>query len=177
MRLTQHLTVLYPNEQQLSASSVETRRAPSRHCSDSRANGHTTTAVQDVSTPPTSKPSPHLPAAPHTSSTFRRGKGSSTLVHPVSPSPGGFHTTFSATPPPPILLLTSPSTPLPSLYKSSSQAVLIRVQLTLDCDPPNTSRRFALGASNGCLVGGNPTCSVPALKGCEGLWSYDYCHT
>ena len=30
------------------------------------------------------------------------------------------------------------------------------------CDSPNTSRRFALGASNVCLVGENPTCSVPA---------------
>ena len=31
------------------------------------------------------------------------------------------------------------------------------------CDSPNTSRRFALGASNVCLVRENPTCSVPAL--------------
>ena len=29
------------------------------------------------------------------------------------------------------------------------------------CDSPNISRRFALGASNVCLVGDNPTCSVP----------------
>ena len=34
--------------------------------------------------------------------------------------------------------------------------------------------RFALGASDVCLVGEMPTCSVPALLGCEGLWSYDY---
>ena len=34
--------------------------------------------------------------------------------------------------------------------------------------------RFALGASNAFLVGENPTCSVPALWGCEGPWSYDY---
>ena len=33
-----------------------------------------------------------------------------------------------------------------------------------------------LGASNACLVGENPTCSVPAYKGCEGLWSYDCGH-
>ena len=26
------------------------------------------------------------------------------------------------------------------------------------------------------LVSENVTCSVPALKGCEGLWSYDYGH-
>ena len=30
-------------------------------------------------------------------------------------------------------------------------------------DSPNTSRRFALGASNVSLVGENPTCSVPAI--------------
>ena len=41
---------------------------------------------------------------------------------------------------------------------------------------PPTSRRFALGASTVCLIGENPTCSVPALQGCEGLWSYDYGH-
>ena len=29
-------------------------------------------------------------------------------------------------------------------------------------DSPNTSRRFALVASNVCLAGENPTCSVPA---------------
>ena len=32
----------------------------------------------------------------------------------------------------------------------------------LSCDSPNTSRRFVLGASNACVVGENPTCSVPA---------------
>ena len=31
-----------------------------------------------------------------------------------------------------------------------------------------------LGTSSACLVGQNPTCSVPALQGCEGLRSYDY---
>ena len=43
--------------------------------------------------------------------------------------------------------------------------VLSRIQLTAhpSCDSPNTSRRFALGASDVCLVGENPTCSVPAL--------------
>ena len=35
------------------------------------------------------------------------------------------------------------------------------MQFTLQCESPNTSRRFALGASNVCLVGENPTCSVP----------------
>ena len=34
---------------------------------------------------------------------------------------------------------------------------------------PNTSRRFALGASNICLVDENTTCSVPTLQGCGGL--------
>ena len=63
--------------------------------------------------------------------------------------------------------------------KSASQAVLSRMQLTFHATrrtPPNTSRRFVLGASNVCLVGENPTCSVPASLGCEGLWSYDYGH-
>ena len=31
------------------------------------------------------------------------------------------------------------------------------------CDSPNPSRRFTLGARDVCLVGENPTCSVPAL--------------
>ena len=35
--------------------------------------------------------------------------------------------------------------------------------------------RFALGASNVCMLNENPKFSVPALQGCEGLWSYDYC--
>ena len=38
------------------------------------------------------------------------------------------------------------------------------------CNSPNTLRRFALGASDVCLVGENPTCSAPAL------WTYDYGH-
>ena len=37
------------------------------------------------------------------------------------------------------------------------------------CDSRNTSRRFAPGARNACLAGENPTCSIPALQGCEGL--------
>ena len=53
--------------------------------------------------------------------------------------------------------------------------VLGRMQLTLH-DSPNTSRRFALGANNACRVGETPTCSVPALRGCEVLWSYDHGH-
>ena len=44
------------------------------------------------------------------------------------------------------------------------------------CDSPNTSRRFELGARDVCLVGENPTFSVPALWGCEGIWPYDYGH-
>ena len=43
------------------------------------------------------------------------------------------------------------------------KAVLSRMQLTLRATRPNTSRRFALGASSVCLVGENPTFSVPAL--------------
>ena len=57
--------------------------------------------------------------------------------------------------------------------KNVSQAVLCTTQLTLHIyDSSNTSRRFALGASNVCLVGENPTCSVLALQGWEGLWLY-----
>ena len=40
-----------------------------------------------------------------------------------------------------------------------------------------TSIRFALRARNVSLVSGNPTCSVPALQGCEGLWPYNYSHS
>ena len=38
------------------------------------------------------------------------------------------------------------------------------MQLTLHATRPTTSRRFALGASNACLVGKNPMCSVPACR-------------
>ena len=38
------------------------------------------------------------------------------------------------------------------------------------------ARRFALGGSNVCLVGENPTCSAPALEGCEDILSYDCGH-
>ena len=38
--------------------------------------------------------------------------------------------------------------------------------LDVESNPPRPS--------NVCLVGENPTCSVPPLQGCEGLWSYDY---
>ena len=47
--------------------------------------------------------------------------------------------------------------------KCASHAVLSRTQLTLHAARRYTSRRFALGASDDCLVGENPTCSVPAL--------------
>ena len=43
--------------QAMSTWSVETRRAPSRHCRDARVYGHTTTAVHELTTPPTP---PHL---------------------------------------------------------------------------------------------------------------------
>ena len=38
--------------QAMSAWSVKTRRAPSRHCTDIRVYGRTTTAMHDMSTPP-----------------------------------------------------------------------------------------------------------------------------
>ena len=39
------------------------------------------------------------------------------------------------------------------------------------CESTNASRRVAVGVSHACLVGENPTCSVPAFQRCEGLWS------
>ena len=36
----------------MSACSLKTRRAPSRHCRDARVYGHTTTAMHDMRTPP-----------------------------------------------------------------------------------------------------------------------------
>ena len=44
-----------PLVQEMSAWSVKTRRGSSRHCRDARVNGHTTTAMHDMST----LPSPH----------------------------------------------------------------------------------------------------------------------
>ena len=59
------------------------------------------------------------------------------------------------------------------MQKSVLRAVLGRMRLNLHA---NTSRRFALGAGNVCLVGENLTCSVSALQECAGLWSYEYGH-
>ena len=92
-----------------------------------------------------------VPLAPtSTSSAFRRCGSDHTPVPLVPPSPSTFRT--SLLPPPSSFSILKPSA-LPLL---------------------NPSRRFALGARNVCLVGENPTCSVPALWGYEGLWSYDY---
>ena len=54
MQLTLHVTRPPPHGalrlvQAMSAWSVKTRRAPSRHCRDSRVYGHTTTAMHDMS--------------------------------------------------------------------------------------------------------------------------------
>ena len=52
----------------------------------------------------------------------------------------------------------------PYARKSAARGVNSRVQLAHpSCDTPNASRRFALGASDVCLVGEKPTCSVPAF--------------
>ena len=58
MQLTLHatrptFTALRAWCQPMSAWSVKPRCAPSRHCTDARVYGHTTTAMHDVSTPPT----------------------------------------------------------------------------------------------------------------------------
>ena len=58
---------------------------------------------------------------------------------------------------------------------SASQTVLSRMQLTLYAT--SISRRLSLGESNVFLVGESPTCSVPALYGCEDLWPYGQGHT
>ena len=63
-----------------------------------------------------------------------------------------------------------------NVFAADSGRPSTHVREYTSCDSPNTSRRFALGASNVCLVGENPTCSFPALQGCEGLWSHDYGH-
>ena len=63
----------------------------------------------------------------------------------------------------------------PYAKKPTSQAVLSMMRLAHPlCDSLNTSRVVpSLGVtSNACLVRENPTCSVPALSGCEGLCSY-----
>ena len=64
MQLTLHATRLTAHGasrlvQAISAWSVKTLRAPSRHCRDARVYGHTTTAMHVTST----TPSPHL--SPH----------------------------------------------------------------------------------------------------------------
>ena len=41
----------------MSACSMKTRHAPSRHCRNARVNGHTTTAVREMSTPHPPTPS------------------------------------------------------------------------------------------------------------------------
>ena len=52
MRLAEHLTALGARCLRLLAWSVKTRRAPSRHCSNARVNGHKTTDMHMMSTPP-----------------------------------------------------------------------------------------------------------------------------
>ena len=56
MRLAQHLTALRAWCKQMSAWSVKTRRAPSRHCREARAYGLTTTAMHNNEYTPSSPP-------------------------------------------------------------------------------------------------------------------------
>ena len=65
----------------------------------------------------------------------------------------------------------TPPNPLQMLVPESiSQVVLSKMRLTLD----RTIRRTPHGAARDvCQVGSNPTCSRPALQGCQGLYSYD----
>ena len=48
MLLAGHLTALRALVQAVSTLSVKTRHAPSRHCTDARVYGHTTTAMHDI---------------------------------------------------------------------------------------------------------------------------------
>ena len=63
MQRTRHATCPTPHGasrlvQGMSAWSVKTRRAPSRHCRDARVYGHTTTAMHDMNgSPPPPTPS------------------------------------------------------------------------------------------------------------------------
>ena len=66
------------------------------------------------------------------------------------------------------------STQSPNARDSASQ-----VTFTRGCSSPFRRLAQHLAAlralseqSNVCLVGENPICSVPALRGCEGLWLY-----
>ena len=57
MQLTLHATRSIPHGasrlvQEMSARSLKSRRAPSRHCSDTRVYGHTTTAMHNIGTSP-----------------------------------------------------------------------------------------------------------------------------
>ena len=57
MQLTLHATRSIPHGasrlvQEMSARSLKSRRAPSRHCSDTRVYGHTTTAMHNMSASP-----------------------------------------------------------------------------------------------------------------------------
>ena len=58
--------------------------------------------------------------------------------------------------------------------KAASQGM----QLTLHATRRTLTSRFASRSVQAMsfLVGENPTCSVPALYGSEGLWLYDYGH-
>ena len=63
----------------------------------------------------------------------------------------------------------------PYARKSASKAFLSRMQLTLHATRPTPhGASLCLVLALSCLVGQNPTCSVPALQGCEGLRSYDH---
>ena len=58
---------------------------------------------------------------------------------------------------------------------SASQTVFGRMQLTVSCNPPYISRRFALGANNVCLFGDKP--DVLRLRRCRGARAHGYTTT
>ena len=57
----------------MSAKPVKTRRAPSRHCRDARVYGHTTTAMDAMSTPTPTAFTPLARSIEGTAHTSRRG--------------------------------------------------------------------------------------------------------
>ena len=148
MRPAERVTVLRAwCKQSTSAWSAKPRRAPSRHCRNAGACNHMTTAMHDMSAPP--------PLVGMRGSMIIRLRPCMIRVPPPNPVR---------------------SLKLSSICQSASQTVLSRMQLTLHATRRAPHGASRLGASNVCLVGENPTCSVPALSGCEGLWSYDYGH-
>ena len=75
-----HVSLCAWCEQSMSAWSVKTRRAPSRHCRDARVYGYTTTAMHDISAPPAT----HSPPQPQARDITHTGMHASTRFEQAS---------------------------------------------------------------------------------------------